>query len=126
MGNCGATGDISEVSPTTPLPLVNAKERLREGLAIAKMVTFASTAESAINLSIDDDTSTFVDCLEALETLESYGFEAEALKCRLNKIVRLNEIQRKVDEEKNEQKGKVSELKHEIVEVKEEIHKSDE
>ncbi|KAI4367412.1 hypothetical protein MLD38_023152 [Melastoma candidum] len=107
------------------LPLIEDREQTREGCAIGKMVTFASTIEDAIKLSVNDPVSAFTDCLETLRPLELYGFDVKMVESRLMKLLSLKEQQRKLDKTKNEVERQISELSHKRVKLAAEIDEAD-
>lgn len=104
------------------LPLMGEKEGVREGLAIAKMVNFATVGENVLKLSIDDPVNRFTDCLETLHSLKLSGFTTKAIENRVIKLLLLKEEQQKMEEKKNEVQNQVSELIHENAGLAKGIH----
>ncbi|KAI4318516.1 hypothetical protein MLD38_032211 [Melastoma candidum] len=104
------TLEIFQKFPQHPhfLPLRDKREGVREGLAIAEMVTFATVAENALKLSIDDPVNRFMDCLETLQGLKSHGFATKALENLVIKLVSLKEEHQGMEERKNEVQNQVS------------------
>ena len=67
--------------------LKKVKEDLREGLAIAFMVTFANVVERISELKLDDPNNIMENSLGTLVELETLGFNVGAIRTRLNELL---------------------------------------
>ncbi|XP_068634947.1 uncharacterized protein [Aristolochia californica] len=81
--------------PTCPhfRPLDCLIKESREGLAIGKMVTFASLIENLRKSKFDDPVSSFEDRLKVLVDLESHGFDVKLVRVHLLQMIKLKKIQ---------------------------------
>ncbi|KAI4375847.1 hypothetical protein MLD38_013667 [Melastoma candidum] len=105
-------------------PLIDKKERSREGLAIGMMLTYASTVESVIKLSVHSPVSSFMDCLETLRILETHGFDTKTIERRVLKLHSLKGTQEQVDKKKKEVCSRISDLKHKNEKLVEDVYES--
>ncbi|XP_030539167.1 DUF724 domain-containing protein 10-like isoform X2 [Rhodamnia argentea] len=117
--------EVFQKFPQAPhfLPLSDSKAGCREGLAIAKMVTFANTVQMASKLKITDPKSRFTSCLEDLGELEVHGFDAQVIKSRLTRLLSIKDGLKKVDKKWDEAEAQISGLKNERVKIEEKIEK---
>ncbi|KAF8016081.1 hypothetical protein BT93_H1586 [Corymbia citriodora subsp. variegata] len=117
--------EVFKKFPQAPhfLPLSDTKAGSREGLAIAKMVTFANTVQMASKLKITDSKSRFNTCLEDLVELEMHGFDAQVIKSHLLRLLSLKDELEKLDKKWDEAETQISVLKDERVKIEEKIEK---
>ncbi|XP_063949623.1 uncharacterized protein LOC108224036 isoform X2 [Daucus carota subsp. sativus] len=87
-------------------PLKFCKEIVREGQALARMVTYNNIVRKISNFNMDTKREEMMDELSLLEDLDAHGFNVQMLKDRLNKLLMFKSEEEKV---KNmlEQKEKV-------------------
>ncbi|XP_031383788.1 DUF724 domain-containing protein 5-like isoform X2 [Punica granatum] len=119
---------VFEKFPQNPhfLPLTDYNKGSRGGLAIGHMVTFANVVDKAFRLKITDPVQSFITCLEALQPLESHGFNITAIEVRLMKMLSVIERLQKLDNEQVEVERRISELTSENIEIAKEIAKLNE
>lgn len=117
--------EVFQKFPQAPhfLPLSDTKAGSREGLAIAKMVTFANTVQMASKLKITDSKSRFATCLEDLVELEVHGFDAQMIKSHLTRLLSIKDGLDKLDKKWDEAETQIAGLKNERVKIEEKVEK---
>jgi len=117
--------EVFKKFPQAPhfLPLSDTKAGSREGLAIAKMVTFANTVQMASKLKITDCKSRFTACLEDLVELEMHGFDAQVIKSHLSRLLSIKDGLEKLDKKWEEAEAQISGLKDERAKIAERVEK---
>lgn len=117
--------EVFKKFPQAPhfLPLSDTKAGSREGLAIAKMVTFANTVQMASKLKTTDCKSRFTACLEDLVELEMHGFDAQVIKSHLSRLLSIKDGLEKLDKKWEEAEAQISGLKDERAKIAERVEK---
>ncbi|XP_056163328.1 DUF724 domain-containing protein 7-like [Syzygium oleosum] len=117
--------EVFQKFPQAPhfLPLSDTKAGSREGLAIAKMVTFANTVQMASKLKITDSKSRFATCLEDLVELEVHGFDAQVIKSHLTRLLSIKDGLDKLDKKWDEAETQIAGLKNERVKIEGKVEK---
>lgn len=106
-------------------PLLKTKEVLREGSAFGKMLAFASLVDQTTKLRVSDPTDVIDSNLEATVELEMHGFDVNAIKHRLTKLL---ELKARLEELHNQSKAvetKIAEWSQNTVKDTETISKID-
>ncbi|CAL5445340.1 unnamed protein product [Camellia sinensis] len=106
-------------------PLGKSKEDIREGLAIANMVTFANVVLWTSKLQFSDPRSVIDSHLETLSDLEAHGFNVDPIRGRLNELLSKKVRQSKLLEESKGVEMKINEQGLEKNKIDEEIHEID-
>ncbi|KAI3506590.1 hypothetical protein L1887_21150 [Cichorium endivia] len=88
-------------------PLDNEKECTREGQAISKMVTYLRVVEATSQLKLDNPKSAIEDNLEALEELETHGFDVKVVKDRLTRLLSIKDKQEELEKQSKKLKEKM-------------------
>nr|XP_011470639.1 PREDICTED: uncharacterized protein LOC101295872 [Fragaria vesca subsp. vesca] len=83
-------------------PLLKTKEVLREGSAFGKMLAFASLVDQTTKLHVSDPIDVIDSHLEATVELEMHGFDVNAIKHRLTKLL---ELKARLEELHNQSKA---------------------
>ncbi|KAI7985049.1 DUF724 domain-containing protein 7 [Camellia lanceoleosa] len=106
-------------------PLGKSKEDIREGLAIANMVTFANVVLWTSKLQFSDPRSVIDSHLETLSDLEAHGFNVDPIRGRLNELLSKKVRQGKLLAESKGVAMKINEQSLEKNKIDEEIHEID-
>ncbi|EXC57185.1 hypothetical protein L484_000735 [Morus notabilis] len=106
--------DVFSQLPQTPhfRPLVKCKETKREGIAIGKMITFASSIEKVSELKEDDSGESFDSVIEELVKLEEFGFDIKA-----SNLEKLQDESKVVETQITECKGGRNKIDGEVDEI---------
>ncbi|PWA84100.1 Agenet-like domain-containing protein [Artemisia annua] len=91
--------------------LKGVKESAREGLAIGTMVTFSTVVDRTYCLRSDDPRSAIEDSLETLVDLESNGFDVEAIRERLTRLLLIKDKQEELEDQSKVFVEKIEEQK---------------
>ena len=81
--------EACKIMPPDPhfLLLKSCKEIVREGQALARMVTYNNIVWKISNFNMDTKREEMMDELSLLEDLDAHGFKVQMLKNRLNKLL---------------------------------------
>ncbi|KAH6792449.1 hypothetical protein C2S52_002926 [Perilla frutescens var. hirtella] len=90
-------------------PLLQSKESLREGLAIACMVNFTNVVDRSCSLKINDPKCVFHDINETLSDLEGHGFDVCVVRNRMMKLVEAKEREEELVKEMEDLNDHISE-----------------
>lgn len=117
--------EIFQKTPQKPhfSPLVNCNEDLREGLAIAHIVTFSNLMERTSKLRFSDPSSSIERSLEILADLELHGFDVEAVRVRLNDMLLKKDRERELQSEYRNIENEITKSNLEKAEFEKEIDK---
>ncbi|XP_039068758.1 DUF724 domain-containing protein 7-like [Hibiscus syriacus] len=85
--------EIFKVMPQNPhfQPLVKSKEILREGLAVAHMLNFASLVQKTSALTVVDPRNLFTTILDVLPEFETLGFDVKAVRGRTSELLKIKD-----------------------------------
>ncbi|KAL5712861.1 hypothetical protein ACHQM5_014985 [Ranunculus cassubicifolius] len=107
-------------------PLEQESECLREGKAVAYMLSFASIFAESQKIQLDKPKSFFEDRLNGLLELEANGFHVQSLRNKLYKLLQGRDRQAWLDGKLKQVEGKILEGKHEEELLKFEVDKVNE
>ncbi|KAL4562094.1 hypothetical protein LXL04_034286 [Taraxacum kok-saghyz] len=102
-------------------PLLETKEDLREGLAIAHMVTFTNVVQRTTNLQWTDPTDVINNSLETLVDLEANGFDVGPVRARLDELLAKKHEVGRLEGEMKEAEKEVEKYNSENTAIDEEI-----
>ncbi|KAM7270983.1 hypothetical protein ACFE04_030197 [Oxalis oulophora] len=100
-------------------PLYEKHELLREGLALARVITFTNIVDIIYKLRFDDPRSKFDDILEVLPEFDEHGFDTEPLKNHLDKLLSARTDVAELEVEAKETESQLMEKSRDKIRIKE-------
>ncbi|KAJ4826794.1 hypothetical protein Tsubulata_036571 [Turnera subulata] len=95
-------------------PLVNSEEFRREGDAIAKMITFNHLVLRARALKVDDDRSSFEECLDAASEVAQFGFDVERVEVRVKEMLKAKDSREELQDKVKNAGAQIEKTKMEL------------
>ncbi|KAK8663398.1 hypothetical protein V6N13_083219 [Hibiscus sabdariffa] len=115
--------EIFKVMPQRPHfhPLVKSKEILREGLAVAHMLNFASLVQKTSELTVADPRNLFTTILDVLPEFEILGFDVKAVRDRTRELVAIKDRHGHLQHHSKEVVLQAKQCSDELTKINEEI-----
>lgn len=111
--------EVFKNSPQNPhfLPLLNHRDKVREGMAIGYMVNFSGLIGEIYKLQEDNSKEYIDDVLERLDEFEKLGFNVEVFEDRLKGMQAMRVELEKLKDELKGVRGKIEECADEMTKV---------